>query len=157
MAFPGTPVKHLFNRGMNPQPRPPGLRQVMSPRPNLFPAPASLRASFQIVDENILLSRDAEELSAQRVILEAQMVIEESQREEQLSQELREIHFAHAVSAQAQQELLHWEQQERAAYETRFSIARLVKTAPGHEQSFKSQQLPIDTEQPFTHNARPWH
>ena len=52
------------------------------------------------------------------------MVIEESQREEQLSQELREIHFAHAVSAQAQQELLHWEHQERAAYETRFAIAR---------------------------------
>ena len=66
MAFPGTPVGHLFeNRGMNPQPRPPGLRQVMSPRPNFFPAPASLRASFQIVDENILLSRDAEEISAQ--------------------------------------------------------------------------------------------
>ena len=125
MAFPGTPVGHLFeNRGMNPQPRPPGLRQVMSPRPNLFPAPASLRASFQIVDENILLSRDAEELSAQRITLEAQMVIEESQREEQLSRELREIHFAHAVSAQAQQELLHWEHQEKAAFETRFSIAR---------------------------------
>ena len=134
MAFPGTPVGHLFNRGMNPQPRPPGLRQVMSPRPNLFPAPASLRASFRIVDENILLSRDAEELSAQRVILEAQMVIEESQREEQLSQELREIHFAHAVSAQTQQELLHWEQQERAAYETRFSIARhqLAQEAAQH-------------------------
>ena len=27
MAFPGTPVGHLFNRGMNPQPLPPGLRQ----------------------------------------------------------------------------------------------------------------------------------
>ena len=26
MAFPGTPVGHLFNRGMNPQPAPPGLR-----------------------------------------------------------------------------------------------------------------------------------
>ena len=48
----------------------------------------------------------------------------ESQREEQLSRELREIHFAHAVSAQAQQELLHWEHQEKAAFETRFSIAR---------------------------------
>ena len=26
MAFPGTPVGHLSDRGMNPQPRPPGLR-----------------------------------------------------------------------------------------------------------------------------------
>ena len=99
----------------------------MSPRsngPNLFPAPASLRASFQIIDESIFLSSDAEELSAQRIILEAQMVIEESQREELLSQELREIHFAHAVNIQPQQELQHWEQQERAAYKARFSIAQ---------------------------------
>ena len=124
MALPGTPVGQLFNRGMFPQPLPPGLRQVMSPRPNLFPAPASLRASFQIVDENILLYRDAEELSAQRVTMEAEIVMEESLREEQLSRELREIHFAHAVSAQAQQELLHWEHQERTAFEMRFSIAR---------------------------------
>ena len=29
MAFPGTPVGHLFDRGMNPQPRPPGLRQEL--------------------------------------------------------------------------------------------------------------------------------
>ena len=28
MAFPGTPVGHLFGRGMNPQPGPPGLRQA---------------------------------------------------------------------------------------------------------------------------------
>ena len=92
VALPGTPVGQLFNRGMFLQPLPPGLRQVMSPRPNLFPAPASLRASFQIVDENILLYRDAEELSAQRVTLEAEIVMEESLREEQLSRELREIH-----------------------------------------------------------------
>ena len=65
------------------------------------------------------MSRDAEELSAQRIVLEAQMVIEESQREELLSQELREIHFAQAVRLQTQQELQHWERQERAAYETR--------------------------------------
>ena len=94
------------------------------PKAYFFPAPASVRASFQIIDESVLLSRDAEELSAQRIVLEMQMVIEESQREEFLSHELREIHFAHAVNVQVQQELQHWEQQkrERAAYEMRFSI-----------------------------------
>ena len=88
MAFPGTPVRHLFGRGTNPQPqRPPGLRQVMNPRHNLFQVPTSLRASFQIIDENVLLSKDAEELSAQRIVLETQMVIEELQRVELLSQD----------------------------------------------------------------------
>ena len=103
--------------------RPPGLRQVMSPRHNLFSAPASLSASFQIIDESILLSRDAEELSVQRITFEAQMVLEETQREELLFQELRELHVAQAVNTQVQQDLQYWEQQERVACETRFAIA----------------------------------
>ena len=96
----------------------------MSSNHNLLPTPASLRASFRIIDKNVLLSRNAEEISAQRITFEAQMLLEVTQREEVLSQELREIHFVHAVNVQTQQELQYWEQQESAAYETRFGIAQ---------------------------------
>ena len=97
-----------------------GLRQVMSPN-NLFPA--QLRASFRLIDQSINLHRGEEEVAARRVAFEAQMVVEASAREEALTRELQEIHFAQALSLQAQQEMYHWENQQREAFATRLRIA----------------------------------
>ena len=97
-----------------------GLRQVMSPN-NLFPA--QLRASFRLIDQNINLHRGEEEVAARRVAFEAQMVVEASAREEALTRELQEIHFAQALSLQAQQEMQFWENQQREAFATRLRIA----------------------------------
>ena len=123
MAFPGTPQQALFpiRRPIN---APPGIRarQVMSPTHNLLPV---LRTSFAFVNQRIDTQRGAEEASAQRVMFEANMVFEASQREEALLRELQEIRFAEACSLQAQQELHFWEQHERATFEARLRTAEL--------------------------------
>ena len=66
---------------------PPGFgpRQVMSPTHNL------LRASFTYIDRSIHRQRDAEEASARRVMFEAQLEFEASQRENLLRQELQRV------------------------------------------------------------------
>ena len=123
MAFPGTPQQGLFpiRRPFNP---PPGIgaRQVMSPTHNLLPV---LRTSFSFVNQRIDLQRGVEEASAQRVLFEANMVFEASQREEALLRELQEIRFAEAYSLQTQPELHFWEQHERATFEARLRTAEL--------------------------------
>ena len=98
---------------------PPGFgpRQVMSPTHNL------LRASFTYIDQNIHRQRDAEEASARRVMFEAQLEFEASQRENLLRHELQELQFAEALTLQAQQDLQRWEIQERAACEARLRTA----------------------------------
>ena len=94
-----------------------GLRQVMSPRaPNL--CPAQLRASVQLIDQNITVQRGEEEMAARGVAFEAQMVVKTSAREEALTRELQEIHFAQALSLQAQQEMQYWEHQQRKTFAT---------------------------------------
>ena len=85
--------------------------------------PAQLRASFQLIDQNITLQRGEEEMAARRRAFEAQMVVEASAREEALTRELQEIHFAQALSLQAQQEMQYWEHQQREAFATRLRIA----------------------------------
>ena len=85
-----------------------GLRQVMSPRMHNL-CPAQLRASVRMIDQSINLQR--------RVAFEAQMVVEASAREEALTRELQEIHFAQALSLQ------YWENQQREAFATRLRIA----------------------------------
>ena len=107
-----------FGNRRRPDP-PPGFgpRQVMSPTHNL------LRASFTYIDQNIHRQRDAEEASARRVMFEAQLEFEASQRENILRQELQELQFAEALTLQAQQDLQRWEIQERAACEARLRTA----------------------------------
>ena len=85
--------------------------------------PAQLRASVQLIDQNITLQRGEEEMAARRIAFEAQMVVEASAREEALTRELQEIHFAQALSLQAQQEMQYWEHQQREAFATRLRIA----------------------------------
>ena len=99
-----------------------GLRQVMSPNMHNL-CPAQLRASFRLIDQSINLHRGEEEVAARRVAFEAQMVVEASAREEALTRELQEIHFAQALSLQAQQEMQYWENQQRETFATRLRIA----------------------------------
>ena len=127
MAFSGTPVGHLFDgSAMQRQPLMPppgiGLRQVMSPRMHNL-CPAQLRASVRLIDQSINLQRGEEEVAARRVAFDAQMLVEASAREEALNRELQEIHFAQALSLQAQQEMQNWENQQREAFATRLRIA----------------------------------
>ena len=99
-----------------------GLRQVMSPRMHDL-CPAQLRASVRLIDQSITLQRGEEEMAARRVAFETQMVVEASAREEALNRELQEIHFAQALSLQAQQEMQYWENQQRETFATRLRIA----------------------------------
>ena len=112
----------------------------MSPTHNLLP---TLRASFAFVDQRINLQRDAEDSSAQRVLFEANLVFEASQREETLHRELQEVRFAEAYSLQAQQELQHWEQHERATLEARLRTAelRLCQEAAQHTHNLEVNAL----------------
>ena len=98
-----------------------GLQQVTSP--SMFNlCAAQMRASFRLIDHNITHQR-GEEVAARRVAFEAQMVMEASAREEALTRELQEIHFAQALSLQAQQETQYWENQQRYAFATRLRVA----------------------------------
>ena len=140
---PGTPMVDLFplgqaalrNQSLQRRPNPPpgfGPRQVMRPTHNL------LRASFTYTDQNIHRQRDAEEASARRVMFEAQLEIEASQRENLLRQELQELQFAEALTLQAQQDLQRWEVQERATCEARLRTAEhqlYQEAAQAHHQT----------------------
>ena len=99
-----------------------GLQQVMNPRMHNL-CPAQLRASVQLIDQNITLQRGEQEMAARRVAFEAQMVVETSAREEALTRELQKIHFAQVLSLQAQQEMQYWENQQRETFVTRLRIA----------------------------------
>ena len=142
MAFPGTPVGHLFG----PRQRMGNtIPQVMSPNAPAFANPPGfalvyaipeLEASFALVTDRIHYQSGQEELTAQRVTLEANLQQEYRDRELLLCDELVELHFAHYMSRQAQAELQTWEEQQRELYETRFR-------ALGHEmhQHFAQQEL----------------
>ena len=111
MLQPGTPIVDLFPVGQaafaNPRrPNPPpgfGPRQVMSPTHNL------LRASFTYINQNINRQQNAKEASARRVMLDAQLELEASQRERErenaLRQELQQVQFTEALTLQRQAKL----------------------------------------------------
>ena len=142
MAYPGTPVGQLFGprqRMANTIP------QVMSPNapafanpPGFAPAYAipELEASFTLVTDRIHFQSGQEELTAERVALEANLQQEYRDRELLLRDELVELHFARFMSQQARAELQAWEAHQRELYETRFR-------ALGHElhQHFAQQEL----------------
>ena len=113
MAFPGTPVGHLFNRQ---QRTPHDIQQVMSPRLLAFAYPAlgfapaqaipQLEASFAFITDRIYYQSGEEEVSAQRVTLEANLLQEFRERErDTFREELVELHFARHMSQRARQEL----------------------------------------------------
>ena len=142
MAFPGTPVGHLFGprqRMANTIP------QFMSPNAPAFANPPGfahvnaipeLEASYALVTDRIHYQSGQEEITAERVALEANLQQEYRDRELLLRNELVELHFAHYMSRQARAELQTWEEQQRELYETRFR-------ALGHEmhQHFAQQEL----------------
>ena len=142
MAHPGTPVGQLFGPR---QRMAQTIPQVMSPNapafanpPGFAPAYAipELEASFALVTDRIHFQSGQEELTAERVALEANLQQEHRNRELLLRDELVELHFAHFMSNHARAELQAWEAQQRELYDTRFR-------ALGHEmhQHFAQQEL----------------
>ena len=106
------------------------IPQVVSPRlpafanpPGFAPAQATpeLEASFALVTDRIHYQSGQEELTAERVALEANLQQEYCDRELILHDELVELHFAHYMSQQARHE-----KHNKGALRTRFR-------ALGHE------------------------
>ena len=121
------------------------IPQVMSPNAPAFANPPGfahvnaipeLAASFALVTDRIHFQSGQEELTAERVALEANLQQEYRDRELLLRDELVELHFANYMSRQAQAELQTWEAQRQELYETRFR-------ALGYElhQHFAQQEL----------------
>ena len=145
MAYPGTPVGQLFGRN---QRMANTIPQVMSPNAPAFANPPGfapvyaipeLEASFALVTDRIHYQSGQEELTAQRVTLEANLQQEYRDRELLLRDELVEIHFAHYMSQQARAELQTWEAQQRELYDTRFR-------ALGHEMHLHFAQQELNQE-----------
>ena len=111
MAYPGTPAGQLFSRD---QRMPNGMQQFMSPRFPAFAAPPGfapaqaipqLEASFAFITDQIHYQSGEEEVSAERVTLEANLQQESREREILLREELVELCFARYMSQQAQEAL----------------------------------------------------
>ena len=77
-------------------------------------------ASFALISDRSLYQSGEEEVSAERVTLEANLQQTFREREFLLRNELVELHFANYMSQQVRQELQTWEAQQRELYETRF-------------------------------------